>query len=104
LIVFTIIYTTLALNYLPTLRSLAKASILTLLLLISIGLINILTHGNHFFIAHNPETAFFLNYFGPWSLYLFPMIGMGVIMFLVVYIPVGFLKQKRKKVLTPDKL
>ncbi len=30
--------------------------------------------------------------------------AMGVIMFLVVYIPVGFLKQKRKKVLTPDKL
>ncbi|BFN36409.1 TIGR02206 family membrane protein [Fidelibacter multiformis] len=104
LIVFTVMYATVVWNYLPTLRSLAKASVLTLFLLIPIGLINILTHGNYFFIAHKPETASVLDYFGPWPLYLLPMIGMGVIMFLVVYTPVGFLKRKRKKVLTLDKL
>lgn len=101
LIVFTIIYATVVWNYLPALRSLAKASVLTLFLLIPIGLINKLTHGNYFFIAHKPETSSVLDFFGPWPLYILPMIGMGVVMFFVVYSPIGILKKRKKRIPLP---
>ena len=104
LIVFTVVYSTVVWNYLPTLRSLFKASVLTLFLIIPIGLINIITHGNYFFISHKPETASVLDYFGPWPWYILPMIGMGVVMFLVVYSPVGFRKKRSQSISIDDVL
>jgi hypothetical integral membrane protein (TIGR02206 family) len=98
LIVFTIIYSTVVWDYMPTLRSLAKASVLTLFLLIPIGLINIFTRGNYFFIAHKPDTSSVLDYFGPWPWYILPMIGMGVVMFFVVYSPVGFRNKRKSRI------
>jgi len=103
LIVFTVVYATVVWNYLPTLRSLYKTSVLTLFLLIPIGLINKITHGNYFFIAYKPETASVLDYFGPWPWYILPMIGMGVVMFLVVYSPVGLRKKRSQSVSTDNK-
>lgn len=103
LIVFTVVYATVVWNYVPTLRSLFKASILTLFLLFPIGLINKITHGNYFFIAHKPETASVLDYFGPWPWYILPMIGMGVLMFLVVYSPVGLRKKRSERITSNNK-
>ncbi len=98
LIVFTVIYATIVWNFAPTLRSLVKASVLTLFLLIPIGLINRFTHGNYFFIAHKPETSSLLDYFGPWPWYILPMIGMGVVMFFIVYSPVGIRYKRNSRI------
>ncbi|HAE86998.1 TPA: hypothetical protein DCG86_03125 [Candidatus Marinimicrobia bacterium] len=54
-----------------------------------------LTHGNYFIIAHKPQTVSVLDYSGPWTIDLLPIIGMGVIMFLVVYSPIGILKREK---------
>jgi len=93
IIIFAVIYATVIFGFRPTAKSGVKAFFITLFLLLPIGVINWLIKSNYFFIAHKPDSASVLDIMGPWPWYLLGMIGMGALMFTVVYLPSAFLRK-----------
>jgi hypothetical integral membrane protein (TIGR02206 family) len=93
LIVFTVIYATVIFKFQPTFRSVGKAFLVTVFLMVPIGIINAVLDSNYFFIAHKPETPSLLDIMGPWPWYLIPLIGLGAVIFLLVYLPFPLLRR-----------
>lgn len=87
LIVFAVIYATVIFNYHPSFRSVGKAFLTTVILLFPISLVNYLLDSNYFFIAHKPDTPSLLDIMGPWPWYILPLIGVGAVIFILVYLP-----------------
>ncbi|HDR05235.1 MAG TPA: TIGR02206 family membrane protein [Candidatus Marinimicrobia bacterium] len=101
-IVFTVIYATLMFNFQPTFRSVGKAFLVTVSLMLPIGIINSVLGTNYFFIAHKPETASILDIMGPWPWYLIPLVGLGAVIFLLVYLPFPVIRRFSKPVSIRD--
>ncbi len=93
LIVFTVIYATVIFRFRPSFRSVGKAFLVTLFLMLPIGIINAVLGSNYFFIAHKPETASILDIMGPWPWYLIPLIALGAVIFIIVYLPFPLIRR-----------
>jgi uncharacterized membrane protein YwaF len=52
-----------------------------------VALVNHLTGGNYMFIARRPAFPSLIDYLGPWPWYVAAMYGIGVMAFVVVYLP-----------------
>ena len=59
----------------------------TVLILPFIGLINWLVQGNYFYLSHKPDAETLLDALGPWPIYIIPLIGIGILLFSLLYLP-----------------
>jgi len=87
LIILSVVYATVILKMRPSLLALSRTTLITLGLLLPIGVINWLVGSNYFFINGKPETSTLLDLMGPWPIYIVPLIGTGIVAFLLVYLP-----------------
>lgn len=96
-IVVLIVYATVIFRYQPTWNGLVKTFFITASLMIPIGLINWLIDANYFFIAHKPNSASLLDIMGPWPFYLLPLIGVGFVIFVIVYLHFPIINLVKRK-------
>ncbi len=95
-IIISICYMTFIFGYTPTLHSLLKSFLYIILLAIPIYLLDYVINGNYLFLRAKPAGANLLEFFGPWPYYL---IVLGLILipyFLILFLPIHFLNQKKQ--------
>ncbi len=95
-IITTIVYMTAVYNFRPFLKSIPKVIIITNLYLIFVAIINILTEGNYMYLSRKPIGASLLDFMGNWPWYLISLQFVGIISFLIYYLPF-LIKDKRSK-------
>lgn len=71
----------------PSGKDLRNSILYTILLLPCIGLVNWMVKGNYFYLAHKPNAETLLDVLGPWPIYIVPLVGIGGIMFTLLYLP-----------------
>jgi hypothetical integral membrane protein (TIGR02206 family) len=86
-ILWAVVYAAAAWGYRPTWRSIVTAILITNLVLVLVGVVNWLTGGNYMFIARKPEYATLIDYLGPWPWYIIPLQLLGLVAFVLVYLP-----------------
>lgn len=74
-------------RYRPRWASVGWATAATLAFLAFVGVVNWLTGGNYMFVGYKPAFASLIDFLGPWPWYVLPMIGIGIIASVVVYLP-----------------
>ena len=84
-------------QYIPSWKSMVKAAITAALYLIFMGMVNTLIGSNYLFLARKPEASTVLDIFGPWPWYILGMVGLGSIVFLLLYSPFAIKALKRAR-------
>ena len=87
LVVLAAVYALAAYGFRPTLRSVGRAIVVTLIYTVVIAGINLLLDSNYLFLRHRPEGASAMDYFGPWPVYIFVAAGFAVLLFFLAYLP-----------------
>lgn len=82
-----IIFATFIYGFRPKFRSIYKAFVITNVFAFFIGIFNFIFNSNYMFLAHKPETASILDFFGPWPLYIIPLEFITIFLFTLVYVP-----------------
>lgn len=59
----------------------------TILILPFIGFINWMVKGNYFYLSHKPDAETLLDALGPWPVYIIPLVGIGIALFSLLYLP-----------------
>ena len=62
---------------------------------VGIVLLNLLLGSNYFYIMRKPPTASLLDYLGPWPWYILVCEGIVLVLFLLVYAPVGVMRLRQ---------
>jgi hypothetical integral membrane protein (TIGR02206 family) len=76
-----------ALGLRPDRRSPLRAFGITLAYTAVIALVNFATGQNYLFLAHKPEQTTLLDYLGPWPVYIFVSLGIGLGIFYLLALP-----------------
>ncbi|MDF2522519.1 MAG: transporter permease [Clostridiales bacterium] len=71
----------------PSFKSIIKTFVITNIYMIFISIVNVLTGGNYLFLRSKPVNGSILDFLGPWPWYIFSLEGIGLIIFLVLYLP-----------------
>lgn len=87
LIVTSAVYMTAVEGFRPTWKSILRVAIWMNLYMIPIYFLNDAIGSNYLFINHKPETASLLDALPEWPIYILYMEGLGVVTFLLLYIP-----------------
>jgi len=98
LIVTSAIYMTIVEGYRPTWKSLLRVAIWMNIYMVPIYFLNNAIGSNYLMINHKPETASLLDLLPPWPIYVLYMEALGIITFLLLYIPFA-IKDWRTKIL-----
>ena len=64
----------------------------TVLILPLIGIINWMVGGNYFYLSHKPDAETLLDALGPWPIYIIPLVGIGIALFSILYLPFALRK------------
>jgi hypothetical integral membrane protein (TIGR02206 family) len=87
LLVTSAIYMTTVEGMRPTWKSLLRVAIISNLYLIVMFGVNFLIGSNYMFVAHKPAGPTVLDALPAWPWYIFYMEAMGLVMFLLLYLP-----------------
>jgi len=87
LIVASALYMAVVEGMRPTWKSLGRVLIWTNVYMLAVGGVNALLGSNYLFIAHPPETPSLIDLLGPWPWYLLALEGIGLVLFLLLYLP-----------------
>lgn len=87
LIVTSAIYMTVVEGYRPTWKSILRVAIWMNLYLVPVYFLNNVIGSNYLFVNHKPETASLLDVLPDWPIYILYMEGLGVVTFILLYIP-----------------
>jgi hypothetical integral membrane protein (TIGR02206 family) len=74
-------------GYRPYWQSIGRVIPITVGFLCLAGLVNWLTGGNYLFVARKPPFPTLIDYLGPWPWYILSLLAIGIVMFVVVYLP-----------------
>lgn len=85
-------------SILPSKDTLKTSIAYTILILPFIGLVNWLVQGNYFYLSHKPDAETLLDVLGPWPLYIIPLVGIGIGLFSLLYLPFAFRKTHPLKI------
>ena len=96
-IVTAAVYMTVMEGFRPTWRSLGKTILWGNVYMIGVGILNALIGSNYLFIARKPDTASLLDVLGPWPLYLLSLQVIGLVLFLLLYLPFAVKDWKARK-------
>ena len=87
LIVTSAIYMTAVEGFRPTWKSLLRVAIWTNVYVVIIYFVNVYLGSNYLMVNHKPETASLLDLLPDWPVYVLYMEAIGVISFLILYLP-----------------
>jgi hypothetical integral membrane protein (TIGR02206 family) len=96
-ILWAVIFAITAWGYRPSWGSLPRVALMTNVVLLPVGLANWLTGGNYMFIARKPEYATLIDLLGPWPWYIIPLQLIGLVAFVLVYLPWAVYDWRRKR-------
>ena len=102
LIITSAIYMTVVEGYRPTWKSLLRVAIWMNLYMIPIYFLNNAIGSNYLMINHKPETASLLDLLPDWPIYILYMEALGVITFIVLYLPFAFKDWREKYLMNKD--
>lgn len=71
----------------PSIRSIIKTLIFTNIYMVFICIINFLTGGNYLFLRNKPQNGSLLDFLGPWPWYILSLEGIGLLIFIALYLP-----------------
>jgi hypothetical integral membrane protein (TIGR02206 family) len=86
-ILLCVVFMLAAERYRPYWSSLGRVIPITLGFLGFAGLANALTGGNYMFVARKPPFPTLIDYLGPWPWYVLYLIAIGIVSFVIVYLP-----------------
>jgi hypothetical integral membrane protein (TIGR02206 family) len=86
-IVTAAVYMTIVEGHRPYWRSIGKVIVWTNVYMLFVGVVNALIGSNYMFVAHKPPTASLLDVLGPWPWYLLGVEAIGLVVFLLLYLP-----------------
>ena len=81
-------------DLLPSRSTLKTSIVYTISILPFVGLVNWLVGGNYFYLSHKPDAETLLDALGPWPIYIIPLIGIGVVLFSLLYLPFELRKNR----------
>lgn len=87
IVIFSVLYITLIEGYKPKFKSIWKALIITNLLAVLAGIVNILVKGNYMFLCSKPSNSSLLDFLGPWPWYILVLEVVAAGLFIILYIP-----------------
>lgn len=96
-IVTAAVYMTVMEGFRPTWKSLGKTILWGNVYMLAVGGINVLIGSNYLFIARKPDTASLLDVLGPWPWYLLALQGIGLVIFVLLYMPFAIKDWRRKR-------
>ncbi len=91
------IYITRVYGYNPKASSILKAFVSLLIYVLIIFGINAVLGSNYVYVMHKPPTASALDYLGPWPFYLIFATLIGLLFFVIMYIPIWAWEKRRVK-------
>jgi hypothetical integral membrane protein (TIGR02206 family) len=74
----------------PTWKSLLRVAIWMNIYMVVIYFVNIYLGSNYLMVNHKPETASILDLLPAWPIYILYMEALGIITFLILYLPFMF--------------
>lgn len=87
-LVVQVIFVTVVFGLYPTPLGMLHAFLAVLLYVPSVALANVLTGANYAYVMHKPSTASLLDFLGPWPWYIVSSLMVGVVLFVLCYLPV----------------
>ncbi|MFQ5771825.1 MAG: TIGR02206 family membrane protein, partial [bacterium] len=87
LIIISAIYATVLFKLRPTLKSIWRTFLTTLLYTLVIIPVNLLLNANFLYIFHKPNNPSLLDYLGPWPWYVLSLVFLCPIIFFFYYSP-----------------
>jgi len=95
LIITSAVFLTVVEGMRPTWRSIVRVFVGTNLYMLLVYLIDVQIGANYLFLVSKPPTASVLDMLPPWPYYLLYMEAMGVVTFLLLYLPFAFRPQAK---------
>ena len=84
------IYITVVFDIKPEIRSLWRSFLALQVYILIVFFLNMLLGSNYIYVLQKPPTASVLDYFGPWPVYIFVCELIALVLFFLVYLPVGY--------------
>jgi len=95
-LIVTPIYMSLKEGFRPTWKSMLRVVVGVNIYMVIVYFINLALGSNYLFIMHKPPSASLLDVLGPWPLYNLATEGIGLVLFLLLYLP-WIIKDARDK-------
>ena len=96
LIIVSAIYMTVVEGFRPTWKSLVRVAIWANIYLVIIYFVNVQLGSNYLMINGKPNTASILDLLPPWPIYILYMEAIGIVTFLILYLPFAIRDQYTK--------
>jgi hypothetical integral membrane protein (TIGR02206 family) len=95
LLIVCALYLTIVEGLRPTWRSIPRVIVGTLVYMLFVSVVNVAVGGDYMFTLRKPPTASVLDSLGPWPWYLLPMIGLGILNCVLLYLPFVWIDRRR---------
>lgn len=102
LLVTAAIYMTVVEGLRPTWQSVQRVAVVSNLYLVVVFFINRLIGSNYLFVAHKPAGPTILDALPPWPVYILYIEALGIVMFLLLYLPFAVKDLLAKKPVRSD--
>lgn len=96
-ILSAVVFMTFAYSYRPTWASIGRVVLVTNTYLLFVGIVNFYTGGNYMFVAHKPAFPSLIDYLGPWPWYILILQLIGVVLFVLCYLPFALSDRRRRR-------
>jgi len=87
IIMLGVVHASVAYGYRPDLRSVGKAIIASIILMLAVGSFNQLLDMNYMYLCAKPAQQTLMDYMGPWPWYLGSLVFAGSVVFVACYLP-----------------
>ncbi len=97
LLIIAVLFLTLVEGLRPRPGAVRRVVLGALVYMAAVTGVNLAVGGNYMYTLGKPPTASLLDVLGPWPWYLVPMIGMGVLVCLLMYLPFWWADRRRER-------
>ncbi len=97
LILLGVMYATIVFRFRPVFVSVAKAIVATFILIAVIYPVNVLLDSNYMYLLAKPQALTLMEFMGQWPWYLLTLIVIGIIVYLLCYLPFLFIGRHEKQ-------
>lgn len=97
LILLGVMYATIVFRFRPVFVSVAKAIVATFVLMAVIYPVNLLLDSNYMYLLAKPQALTLMEFMGQWPWYLLTLTVIGIIVYLLCYLPFLFIGRHEKQ-------
>lgn len=96
LIMLAVMYATIVFQFRPSMFSVYKAIIATLILMAVIYPVNLLLKSNYMYLLAKPQALTLMDFMGEWPWYILTLTIIGIVVYLICYLPFVFMARRKK--------